>query len=131
MAELLERARRLGHEVFAPIAERGEPRRVNRELVRALGEHGLLERVFERSAIELCDLREGLAHGCTEAETALALQGLGGHPILRSPLRDEWMARLASGEAIAAFALSEPDAGSDAAALALRAEPDGDGYRLT
>ena len=133
-ADLLERARRLGHEVFAPIAERGEPGRVNRELVRALGEHGLLERVFEGSAIELCDLREGLAHGCTEAETALALQGLGGYPILREgqpEIREEWIPRLRAGEAVAAFALSESEAGSDAASLALRAEPDGAGYRLT
>jgi acyl-CoA dehydrogenase len=134
MAELLGRARQLGHEVFAPIAERGEPGRINRELVRALGEHGLLERVFEGSAIELCELREGLAHGCTEAETALALQGLGGYPILRHAqpqVREEWIPRLSSGEAVAAFALSEPEAGSDAASLALRAEPDGEGYRLT
>jgi acyl-CoA dehydrogenase len=134
MTELLERARQLGHEVFAPIVERGEPGRVNRELVRALGEHGLLERVFDGSAIELCELREGLAHGCTEAETALALQGLGGYPILRDAqplMRGEWIARLASGDAVAAFALSEPEAGSDAAALALRAERDGEGFRLT
>jgi acyl-CoA dehydrogenase len=129
--ELLERARRLGHEVFAPLAERGQPGRVNRALVKALGDQGLLELVLVGSASELCALREGLAHGCTEAETALALQGLGGHPILRSALRDEWMPRLASGEAVAAFALSEPDAGSDAAALALRAEPDGNRFRLT
>ena len=129
--QLLERARRLGHEVFAPLAEQGEPRRVNRPLVRALGSEGLLELVFAGSALELCALREGPAHGCTEAETALALQGLGGHPILRSRLRDEWIARLEAGDAVAAFALSEPDAGSDAAALALRAERDGDGYRLT
>jgi acyl-CoA dehydrogenase len=129
--QLLDRARRLGHEVFAPLAEQGEPRRVNRPLVRALGSEGLLELVFAGSALELCALREGLAHGCTEAETALALQGLGGHPILRSQLRDEWIPRLETGEAVAAFALSEPDAGSDAAALALKAERDGDGYRLT
>jgi acyl-CoA dehydrogenase len=132
--ELLERARRLGHDVFAPLAESGEPGRLNRPLVRALGEHGLLERVFEGSALELCLLREGLAHGCTEAETALALQGLGGYPILRQGrpgVRDEWIPRLAAGEAVAAFALSEPDAGSDAASLSLRAEPDGDGFRLT
>jgi acyl-CoA dehydrogenase len=129
--QLLDRARRLGHEVFAPLAEQGEPRRVNRPLVRALGSEGLLELVFAGSALELCALREGLAHGSTEAETALALQGLGGHPILRSRLRDEWIPRLEAGEAVAAFALSEPDAGSDAAALALKAERDGDGYRLT
>ena len=129
--QLIDRARRLGHEVFAPLAEQGTAGRVNRPLMKALGDEGLLELVLLGSATELCALREGLAHGCTEAETALALQGLGGHPILRSPLRDEWMPRLASGEAVAAFALSEPDAGSDAAALALRADRDGDGYRLT
>jgi acyl-CoA dehydrogenase len=38
---------------------------------------------------------------------------------------------VADGSAVAAFALTEPDAGSDVAALALAAEPDGDGYRLT
>jgi acyl-CoA dehydrogenase len=128
---LLERARRLGHERFAPLGAAGTAGRLNRPLVKALGDEGLLELALLGSATELCALREGLAHGCTEAETALALQGLGGHPVLRSPLRDEWMPRLASGEAVAAFALSEPDAGSDAAALALRAEQDGDGYRLT
>ena len=134
MAELLERARRLGRETFAPLAEAGEHGRVNRPLVRALGDEGLLARVFEGSALDLCLLREGLAQTCTEAETALALQGLGGHPILRAArpeLRDEWIPRLASGEAVAAFALSEPDAGSDAASLVLRADRDGDGFRLT
>ena len=134
MADVLERARRLGHEVFAPIAAQVEPGRLNRPLVRALGEHGLLEVVFAGSAVELCELREGLAHGCTEAETALALQGLGGYPILtrgRPELRDDWIPRLAAGEAVAAFALSEPDAGSDAANLALRAKRERGGFRLT
>jgi alkylation response protein AidB-like acyl-CoA dehydrogenase len=134
MPEVLERAHRLGHEVFAPIADRGEPGRLNRPLVRALGEHGLLELVFAGSAVELCELREGLAHGSTEAETALALQGLGGYPILsqaRPRVREEWIPRLSSGEAVAAFALSEPEAGSDAANLGLQAKRDRDGFRLT
>jgi len=134
MADVLERARRLGHEVLAPIAARGEPGRLNRPLVRALGEQGLLELVFAGSAVELCELREGLAHGCTEAETALALQGLGGYPILsrgQPALRDEWISRLARGEAVAAFALSEPEAGSDAANLTLKAKRERAGFRLT
>jgi acyl-CoA dehydrogenase len=136
--ELLAHARELGHGVLAPLAERGEPGRINRPLVRALGDEGLLERVLptegEGSAVDLCLLREGLAHGCTEAETALALQGLGGYPILRTArpeIRQAWIPRLAAGEAVAAFALSEPEAGSDAAALALRADRDGDRFRLT
>src|ERR671910_1147689 len=134
MADLLEQARRLGHERFAAIAEEGEPGRLNRPLVKALGDEGLLELVFAGSAQELCQLREGLAHGCTEAETALALQGLGGYPILRAArpeIREAWIPRLAAGEAVVAFALSEPEAGSDAAALALRADRDRDGFRLT
>jgi len=134
MADLLEQARRLGHERFAGIAAEGEPGRLDRPLVKALGDEGLLELVFAGSAQELCQLREGLAHGCTEAETALALQGLGGHPILRAAkpeLRNRWIPKLSAGEAVAAFALSEPEAGSDAAALQLRAEEDGDGFRLT
>src|SRR5919198_3741252 len=134
MADVLERARDLGHEVFAPIAARGEPGRLNRPLVRALGENGLLELVFAGSAVELCELREGLAHGCTEAETALALQGLGGYPILSRgtpAVREEWIPRLSNGAVVAAFALSEPEAGSDAANLGLRAARDGDGFRLS
>jgi alkylation response protein AidB-like acyl-CoA dehydrogenase len=134
MADFLDRAHRLGHELFAPIAAKGEAGRLNRPLVRALGEQGLLELVFAGSAVELCELREGLAHGCTEAETALALQGLGGYPILSrgSPaVREEWIPRLSAGEAVAAFALSEPDAGSDAANLALQAKRERDGFRLT
>jgi acyl-CoA dehydrogenase len=86
------------------------------------------------SAMELCLLREALACESTAAETALALQGLGGHPIAvagTEPVRRRWLPALAAGQAVAAFALSEPDAGSDAAALALRAEPDGDGFRLS
>ena len=134
MADVLERARRLGHEVFAPIAAQGRPRRLNRPLVRALGDEGLLELVFAGSAVELCELREGLAHGSTEAETALALQGLGGYPILSRggpAVRDEWIPRLSRGEVVSAFALSEPDAGSDAANLGLQAKRDRDGFRLT
>src|SRR5439155_11871747 len=136
--ELLAHARELGHEVLQPLAEKGEPGRINRPLVRALGEQGLLEQVLpnegEGSAVELCLLREGLAHGCTEAETALALQGLGGYPILSRgtpALRDEWIPRLSRGEVVAAFALSEPEAGSDAASLTLGAKRDRDGFRLT
>ncbi|MEV7413736.1 acyl-CoA dehydrogenase family protein [Streptomyces sp. NPDC089919] len=117
-----------------PLAEKGEPGRVNRPLLAALGELGLLDRLFTSGALELCLLRESLAQECTEAETALALQGLGGHPVLRfgtPSQRDRWIPGVRAGRAVAAFALSEPGAGSDAAALALDAVPDGAGWRLT
>jgi alkylation response protein AidB-like acyl-CoA dehydrogenase len=48
----------------------------------------------------------------------------------RPPLREEWGPRLAAGEKLASYCLTEPAAGSDAAALATRAEPDGDDYVL-
>ncbi|MFD9408775.1 acyl-CoA dehydrogenase family protein [Streptomyces sp. NPDC059989] len=110
-----------------PLAEKGEPGRVNRPLLAELGELGLLERVFASGALELCLLRESLAYGCTEAETALALQGLGAHPVLRAgsaAQRERWLPAVRAGRAVAGFALSEPGAGSDAAALALAAVPE-------
>jgi alkylation response protein AidB-like acyl-CoA dehydrogenase len=117
--------------------------RVNRPLVKAMGDLGLLRALFsgtadepphDAAAMQLCLLRESLAQVSGEAETALALQGLGSYPILQSgrpELADRWIPRVISGDAVAAFALSEPGAGSDAAALELRADADGDGWRLT
>ncbi|WP_051782231.1 MULTISPECIES: acyl-CoA dehydrogenase family protein [unclassified Streptomyces] len=132
--------RALAAERLRPLAEKGEPGRVNRPLLAALGELGLLERVFASGALELCLLRESLAYGCTEAETALALQGLGAYPVLRSgneEQRERWLPGVRAGRTVAAFALSEPGAGSDAAALALAATADpaagggGAGWRLS
>jgi alkylation response protein AidB-like acyl-CoA dehydrogenase len=117
--------------------------RVNRPLLRAMGDQGLLRGLFggspdeparDAAALQLCLLRESLAQVTGEAETALALQGLGSYPILQSgspELVQRWIPQVIAGTAVAAFALSEPGAGSDAAALALRADPDGDGWRLT
>jgi acyl-CoA dehydrogenase len=135
--DLYDRTRDLGATTLAPIADAGKPGRVNRPLIEALAAHGLLPRLFEDgaiSAVELCLLREALARECTEAETAFAVQGLGTYPILQAgtaAVRDEWVARVADGRAVAGFALTEPGAGSDVSALSLAAEPDGDGYRLT
>jgi acyl-CoA dehydrogenase len=135
--ELLRDAEALARDVLAPLAERATPGRLDRPLVRALAEHGLLGRVLDPrgpSALALCLVREGLARHCTEAETAFAVQGLGAHPILANGAPDlvhEWLPPLARGEAVSAFALTEPGAGSDVAALALHAERDGDGFRLS
>lgn len=133
---LVTEAEALGTELV-PAAETGTPGRVNRELVREIAGAGLFDRIFGDDRItarDLCQLRQGLARSCPEAETAFAVQGLGGTPILLSgqkPVLDEWLPRLRSGEAVAAFALTEAGAGSDAAALETVAEPDGDGFRIT
>ncbi|MDF3143253.1 MULTISPECIES: acyl-CoA dehydrogenase family protein [unclassified Streptomyces] len=117
--------RGLAAERLRPLAEKGEPGHVNRMLVAELGQLGLLARLFTSGAVDLCLMRESLAYACTEAETALALQGLGAHPVHAhgtAAQRERWLPRVAEGSAVAAFALSEPGAGSDAAALELRAE---------
>ncbi|MFF8973074.1 acyl-CoA dehydrogenase family protein [Streptomyces sp. NPDC014995] len=127
--------RALAADRLRPLADKGEPGRVNRPLVAELGRLGLLARLFTSGAVDLCLMRESLAYACTEAETALALQGLGAHPVHAhgsAAQRDRWLPRVADGGAVAAFALSEPGAGSDAAALSLAAERDGPhGWRLT
>lgn len=133
--DLTAEAERLGTTLL-PMAENATPGKVNRDLVTALAAAGLFDRIFADdgvTATELCRIRQGLARVCTEAETALAVQGLGGAPIqlfANPATRARWMPVIRSGEAVAAFALTEPGAGSDAAALSLRAERDGDGYRL-
>src|SRR5438128_5950430 len=128
----------------APIAAAGDEGRVNRRLIRALAEEGLLPRLFPRraggtreagvSAVDLCVVRESLGRASTLAENAIAIQTLGAYPIVLAGSDEQagrYAAPVARGEAVAAFALTEPGAGTDAGALALRAEPDGKGYRLT
>ena len=128
--------RRTARETLRPLADAGEPGQVNRPLLAALADAGLLARALpagRASALDLCVLRESLARECTEAETARALQGLGAHPLRTAPaLAARWLREVVAGRAVAAFALTEDGAGSDAAALGLAAEGDGAGrWRLT
>jgi acyl-CoA dehydrogenase len=137
--DLLRETRQVAEGALEPVARAGVEGRVNRELVHALGANGLLGRLFPPkgglpSALELCLLREGLAGASTEAENALALQGLGAYPIARfgSPeLVSRYVMPVSRGEAVAGFALTEPGAGTDAAAIELEAVRDGDRFRLT
>ncbi len=141
--QALEAVRAIARAILVPLTASADAGRVNRPLLEAMGEAGLLGRLFpslgsggeqaDVSATELCLLREAIASVDTHAETALALQGLGGYPIGQAgsdEIRKRWMPAIASGRAVAAFALSEPGAGSDAAAIEARAERDGDGWRL-
>ena len=71
---------------------------------------------------------------CTSTRGLLTVQDMVAGALLRSGSREQqekWLPRLARGEAIAAFALTEPDAGSDAAAVAAPLTEDGDGWRLS
>jgi len=97
-------------------------------LPRALG--GATERLDVRS---LCLIREILARHSGLADFAFAMQGLGSAPITlfgSDELRKRYLPGVGRGERIAAFALSETDAGSDVAAMSTRARRDGADYVL-
>ena len=89
---------------------------------------GVLEQLDSRA---LCVVRETLAWHDGLADFAFAMQGLGSGAIVlggSDALKDTYLPRVASGAALAAFALSEPDAGSDVAAMTTRAVADGDAF---
>ena len=121
-----------------------------RRLVRFFGERGLLSLVTDArfggkhermSSIGLCLVRERLGHASPLVELAFAMQGLGSYPItLAAQAHDAldpegaahtWLPKVVRGDAVAAFALTEADAGTDLGGLATRATRRGDRYVLS
>ncbi|MGA8206470.1 MAG: acyl-CoA dehydrogenase family protein, partial [Candidatus Dormiibacterota bacterium] len=85
------------------------------------------------SALTLAIAVEEIAKVCATSALLLAVQGLGGYPILLGGTEEqkrEFLPQLASGNKLAAYALSEPDAGSDPASMSTRAKRDGNDYVL-
>ena len=105
-----------------------------RSLVRKLGEAGFLQICIDGDVRSLAIARATLAYHSGLADFAFAMQGLGSGAIRlfgTEEQKSEWLPKVANGEAIAAFALTEPDAGSDAASIvASAAECDG-GWQLS
>jgi acyl-CoA dehydrogenase len=114
-----------------------------RQLVAMLGRAGWLRHAVGGTAYggahdfidtrAICLLREILARHSGLADFAFAMQGLGSGAITLHGTHEQktrYLTRVACGEAIAAFALSEPDSGSDVAAMACAARLDGDAYVL-
>ena len=117
-------------------ADDGDERAICRRIVKTLGDGGWLRHAVNEEKIDvraLCLIRETLAHHHGLADFAFAMQGLGSAPISlfgSDELKSKYLPATAAGDAIAAFALSEPDAGSDVAAITTTAETDGDDYVL-
>lgn len=91
---------------------------------------GVLKELDSRS---LCLLRQVLGYYDGLADFAFVMQGLGSGPISlfgSEALKQKYLPHVASGKMVAAFALSEPDAGSDVAAMTTRATRTSQGYRL-
>jgi len=119
--------------------ERQEVDRHCRALVKALGAGAWLRHAVAREEGQsidtraICLIRETLARHSGLADFAFAMQGLGSGAISlhgTPEQRDKYLPRVAAGEWLAAFALSEPDAGSDVAAMACAARQEGNDYVL-
>jgi len=114
-----------------------------RRLVKRLGEAGFNRHAVPQAyggarekveARDLCILREELARGSALADTMFAMQALGSYPITLAGSDEQkrrYLPKVASGEAIAAFAITEPDAGSDVASLKTLATRRGNNFCLT
>ena len=120
-------------------AHASDPDEACRSLVAELGKAGFLKLCVADggSAPDVRSLaiaRAMLARVHGLADFAFAMQGLGSGAISlfgSAAQQAEWLPKVAGGEAIAAYALTEPDTGSDAANIAMRADRDGHGWRLS
>jgi acyl-CoA dehydrogenase len=121
-----------------PVADGGDLDETCRALVRSLGASPMLAMVdpFNASGYQIRSMalvRERLAYHSGLADFAFAMQGLGLGPIIDGGSTEQkavWGPRVANGEAVAAFALTEPECGSDAANIAMTARRDGNRWLL-
>ncbi len=142
--ELSRRARAFGDEVLAPVEDREEGvDELFVSILRELGEAGLLRYSVPKAyggvaepldVRSLCTIREALAWRMGLGDFAFAMQGLGSYPIALAGTEAQKariLPRVATGEVPAAFALTEPAAGSDAGAVACSAKRIGDEWVIT
>lgn len=123
--------------------EHVDPRVALVKLVQLLGERGLLGLAVPQAyggtyadvrSVPLCLARERLGYASPLVELAFAMQALGSYPITArgsEELKAQYLPRVAAGEAVAAFALTEENAGSDLARMETRATQTADGYVLS
>jgi acyl-CoA dehydrogenase len=104
-----------------------------RELLVRLGRAGWYAPIVDQELRACCLVREALAAASPLADAVFALQALATMPILlagNDAIRQRWVPAMLAGEAMGAFAMTEPDAGSDVGAISTTARPDGAHYVL-
>ncbi len=110
-----------------------EARREARALLPALGSAGWLAALEAQDLRGMCLVREAIAAESPLADAVVAIQGLVATALILGGDDDQrrrWLPSLIAGRAMAAFAMTEPEAGSDVAALGTRAHRDGDAWQL-
>src|ERR1043166_10075602 len=122
-------------EIEPHVSEEQNVEELARHFVEVLPKAGLLGcSVPLESKLDIrtvCLIREKLAYSSSLADLAFVMQGLGTYAISQAAhdhIREFWLARASGGRAIAAFALTEPNAGSDVAAIQTTAQAEGDAY---
>src|SRR5882724_13623438 len=132
-------AERAGRFAMGEVAKRPEPaddaagRREARTLLGLLGEGNWLQPILDLDLRGCCLMREALAEASPLADAVFALQGLGTTPLLLGGTpaqKDRWLGPIAQGKVMTAFAMTEPEAGSDVAGIATTARREGAGYTL-
>jgi alkylation response protein AidB-like acyl-CoA dehydrogenase len=142
-ADLIELVREIAGRQLAPVAAEYEAAgRFPRETFRLLGKAGLLGLAYPEEhggggqpyEVYLQVLEE-IAAAWMSVAVGVSVHTLSCYPLARfgsDAQRDRWLPGMLAGDLLGAYSLSEPQSGSDAAALATRAEPDGaGGYLLT
>jgi acyl-CoA dehydrogenase len=143
-AALRERARRWAEEnLFSPRDRSATIEQRAIQVAKELASAGFLAHTVPQEfggarntvqARDLCILREALARGDALADTMFAMQALGSYPITfaGSELqKHSYLPRVASGAAVAAFAITEPEAGSDVASMQTRALRQGGNFAIS
>ena len=138
-SDLAERVRAFGEAHLRAAHDDADLVSRTRELVLRLSDAGLLGYAIPapHGAMDLRSLivvRENLAYFSSLADTAFAMQGLGSHALSLAGTeiqKKRWLPAVAHGEILAAFALTEPEAGSDLAGVRTIADRDGGFWRLS
>jgi len=102
-------------------------RKEAKSLLTEVGRAGYFRPILDQDWRACCLVREALASASPLADAVFALQGLGTLPILlagNEAMRERWVEAAIAGRAMAAFAMTEPDAGSDVAAMKMTARRD-------
>ena len=139
--ELRNRVRHVAENQIAPIAEEAdESPTVHAGLMAILANEGLLKYCVPEEyggvgirVMDLCIIREELSRVSCQADTNFIMQGLGSFPITLGGTDEQkatYLPPIAKGESIAAFALTEPHAGSDVINMKTEAKLDGDDWVL-